>query len=165
MADNFKSDTRMIFMIFFGLIIATTLIVPIANQINAQTETVTTINQTVTAPAINATLDLAGRSLITQIEVINASNGSSTNAGMFLQTGFGTSGLRTVQLTLNDAASNFSGTSVNVSYTYEPNGFVSGGSASLMLLVLIFAALGALIFAVVILFQGDSFRNLLGRKK
>lgn len=159
---DFKSDGKMIFLMFFGLIIASTLIVPIADEIFVQTNTFNVTNETVIAPAVNATLDLAGRTLLTSLGVLNATDGAHVPGGL-LQTGFGTNGLRTVQLTLNDSASNFSGTSVNISYTFDPDGGVSGGARSLTLLILIFAALGALIFAVATLFGSGSFKNLVSR--
>lgn len=153
--DN-KSNMKMIFTIFVGAIVAATLIVAIADQVNLETSTFRVDNTTVTAPAVNATLDLVGRGLVTRIAVLNATNVTAVdNINMILQTGTGTTGLNSVQLTLNDSASEFAGKSVNVSYTYEPDGFVSNASGgAIVSLITLFAALGLLVFVIALLFTG-----------
>jgi len=153
MAD-FKTDGKTIFTIFVGAIIAATLIVAIADQVNLTTSTFRVDNVTVTAPAVNATLDLTGRELISRLGITNESQPNLTNQ-LTLQTGTGTTGLRSVQLTINDTSSNYAGVSVNVSYTYNPDGYVSDpGGRSITLLITLFAALAILIFVIVVLFQG-----------
>ncbi|KKN69652.1 hypothetical protein LCGC14_0439550 [marine sediment metagenome] len=159
---NFKGDGGMIFLMFFGLILVATLIIPIADQVFVETNTFTNTNETVTIPAVNETLDLGGRTLLTSVSVVN-STGFEVD-GMFLQTGFTNGGLRSVQLTINQTASAEAGNSGNVSYTYEPDGYVSGGTASITLLIVLFAALAGLVFVVVALFGNDSFKKLIGRK-
>lgn len=153
---NIKSDTKVIFSIFVGAIIAATLIVAIADQVTTSTSTFRVDNTTVTVPAVNTTLDLLGRGLVTRLSVLNATNGTALdNINFVLQTGTGTDGLNSVQLTLNDSASEFVGFTVNVSYTYEPSGYVSDtGGRAVTLLITLFAALAILIFVIVSLFSG-----------
>ncbi len=155
---NFKADGKMIFLIFIGAIIATTLIVSIGDQINLVTSEFTITNETVTVSAVNTTLDLTGRTLATRTSVLNASDpGASDNINLILQTGTGSNGLRTVQIVANDSASEFVGTDVNVTYTYEPNGYVSDtGGRAITLLILIFSALAILIYVIAQLFEKDT---------
>ncbi len=163
---NFTLDGKMIFTIFVGTIIAATLIATISDSIFTQTNTIAVTNNTVTAAAVNTTLDVSGRELLTTIEIYNATNVTDTLVGLggSLQTGTGTSGLLSVQLILNDTASAFAGESVNISYTANPDGFLSdGGARSIANLILIFAALAILVFTVVVIFQNENFRRLLNR--
>ena len=163
---NFTLDGKMIFTIFVGTIIAATLIATIGDSIFTQTNTIAVTNNTVTAAAVNTTLDVSGRELLTTIEIYNATNVTDSLVGLggLLQTGTATDGLLSVQLILNDTASAFAGESVNISYTANPDGFLSdGGARSIANLILIFAALAILVFTIVVIFQNENFRRLLNR--
>ena len=159
---NFQGDGRAIFKVFIGAIFALALIAVIANSISTQTTTDAAINVTVTAPEINETLDLTGRTLILGGDIINATNNTLTSLGMILQTGVGTSGLQSVQLILNDTAVGFNGTSVNVSYTYQPDGYLdNSGARSIAFVTLIFSALAIMVFVIVIFIKDGSLGNLI----
>ena len=145
---SFKTDGMTILMVFVGVIITATLIVSIADQVVGDTTTQTLLS-TLTAPAVNSTLDITGRDLVTSTSIVNASNISQTATGVTLQDAIGTSGLKTVQLTTADTGAAFAGTSVNVTYTFNPDGFINGaGARSITNLVIIFGALAILIFAI-----------------
>ncbi|KKL59488.1 hypothetical protein LCGC14_2214870 [marine sediment metagenome] len=140
--------------------------VSIGDQINLETNTFPATNVTVTVPAVNATTDITGRELITEIEIVNASSLGNNTAvvGLFLQTGTGTNGLLSVQLAANDTASGIVGVSVNTSYTYNPDGYVSdSGGRAITLLILIFAALAILVFVVVVFIKQGSMGELMRR--
>ncbi len=159
---SFKMDGKAILIVFIGAIIAVTFLQTIGDSVFAQTNTATVTNVTVTAPAINATLDLTGRTLIGTGTIVNITNESSTSNGLIIQTGIGTSGLESVQLTLNDTASGFVGTLVNVSYNYEPDGYLQESSTrSVALLIIIFGALGILIFVIIVLIKEGSLGKLI----
>jgi len=161
---NFQSDGKAIFQVFVGAIIAITFMLTIGDAIFLQTNEITIVNVTVTAPAVNATLDLTGRTLVSQTAVTEASNVSNTSSGLFLQTGTATSGLQTVQLVVNDTAAAFVGTSVNVSYIMQPDGYVSdSGARAITALILIFASLAILIFVIVVFIKNGSLGKLMGR--
>lgn len=153
---NLKGDTMTIFLIFVGLILVTTIIVPISDQVFAQSNTITVTNATVTALAINVSLDVQGRTLLTVSNVSEAINVSNVSNGMFLQTGISTTtGLESVQLFLNDTAADFVGVEINLSYTAEPDGYArDAGTRSITILITLFAALAALIYVIVVLFGG-----------
>ncbi len=162
---NFQGDGKAIFQVFIGAIIAIVIIGIVGTAIVGQTSTSSATNVTVTAPAVNATLDLNGRTLILQNDVSEASNASNTSVGLLLQTAISsTTGLQTVQLTLNDTAVAFAGASVNVSYTFDPDGYLSNsGARAIALLILIFGALGIMVFVIVVFIKEGSLGKLMGR--
>lgn len=157
-----KSDTVVFIMIFIGVIIAINFLVPISDQIALNSRTITITNNTVTAPEVNETLDLIGRELINSIEIYNASNLTPGITGAFLSTKLGSAGLLTVQLTLNDSAATFAGQDINVSYTANPDGYLSSGATrSINNLNILFGALAILILILVMLIKdGVSFGEL-----
>lgn len=160
---NFQGDGKAIFKVFIGAIITIAIISIVATSIVGQT-TIGTHSENVTAPAINGTLDLRGRSLVSQTLVAEALNVTNTSAGIFLQTATGSDGLRTVQLTLNDTAGIFAATLVNVTYTFQPDGYLSNsGARAIALLILIFGALAIMVFVVVIFIKDGSMGRLIGR--
>ncbi len=153
---NFKMDGKAFFMIFLGTIITIALLSTIGDSVFLQTNTFSVANVIVTAPAVNATLDLTGRTLIGTGTVANTTNASTNTSGVVIQTGTGTGGLQSIQLSVNQTANNFAGKSVNVSYTFQPDGYLSSGvSRSVIILVVLFGALGIFITVVVILL-GDA---------
>ena len=161
-----KTSIIFILIVFIWAVITATLIGSIANQTNLLTNTFSVSNETVTVPStVNGTLDLTGRDLVTEIEIINATNNTAGNVvpvGLSLQRGFGNSGLLTVQLFANDTASIDLGESVNISYIYNPDGYVNtvGGRAITNLIVL-FAALAIVVFIIVMMFGSEALQNLL----
>ena len=161
----FETDGKMIFMIFLGAIIATAIIAPIANQVVANTQTITVPNTTVTIPiTANGTLDLQGRALLTTITIGNSTN-NLRDEGYSLRTATSsTTGLRTVQLIANDSRFYTTGSqSISVSYTADPDGYVSeAGARAITILIVLFSALAILIFVIVMLYKG-SFGKLVGR--
>ncbi len=169
MAD-FKGDGKAIFAVFIGAIIAATLIVAIADQVNLTTNTFNVDNVTVVVPAVNATLDLTGRGLVTRVFITNTSSTNASNLinipQLTLQTGTGTNGLRSVQLFTNDSSTNDVGNSVNVSYTYEPDGYISDVSGRAVTnLILLFGALAILIFVIVIFIRDGTLGKMIRNER
>jgi hypothetical protein len=169
-----KRSFAAVLMIFIGAIIATTFIASIATQVNLETNQFTIHNDTVTVPSTaNTTLDLTGRELVTAIGIWNATESILNNAsimgsnGTDLQTGWTSGGLRTVQLITNDTAVNtgFIGKTVNVSYIYLPDGYVSdSGARSVTTLITLISALAIVVYIIVIIY-GEQLLELLGRLK
>ncbi len=174
MAFN-NNDFFVILTIFIGAIIGATFMLPIGDQVNAQTSTFNTVNLTVTAPAAgNGTLDLVGRELV-GTAILNNATSAETNESTYVITGSnftvatrtGTNGLLTVQLILNDTgeASGWASQSVNITYEYIPDGYVSdSGGRSVTRLIVLFAALALLVFVVVLLMKG-SLGEIIRKKK
>lgn len=164
---SLQSDGKAIFKVVIGALIAIAMLSVIATQVFVETNTLGVINGTVTAPAVNATLDLTGRALVGDGVVLNATNSSGadqTTLGVFVQTGTGDNGLRSVQLFVNDTGAAFAAQSVNITYTYEPDGYLPLlSSRSVANLIVIFGALGILIFVIVVFIKDGSLGKLIGR--
>lgn len=164
---SFNGDGRAIFMVFIGAIITITLMIVIGNAIVPQTTIITKTNVTVTGANVNATLDLTGRQIVTTVAIVNATNGTKTLVGLggSLQTGIGSNGLLSVQLLLNDTASAYAGQSINVSYTANPDGYISdSGGRAIARLILIFGALAIMVFVFVVFMKEGTLGKMMGRK-
>ena len=165
---SFDTDGKAIFIIFIGAIITIVLLGSIADQIFGETNTITITNVTVTAAAVNTTLDITGRDILTIIEIYNATNAtiqSYIGNGTNIQSGISTTtGLRSVQFILNDtgAGPSIAGTTVNISYTANPDGYLSdSGSRSIANLIPLFSALAILIFLLVVLIKEGTLGKLI----
>ena len=159
--DIMKSDGKMILSMFIGVIIAVALFIAIANSVSSGTVVSNTFtNQTVTAPAVNESLELNGRDLI--------GTGSSRNLTAPITVGFSireevtSTGAKSVVLHVFQNGSFHAGNVTNVTYTSVPDGAVTGSSRAIFLLVIIFGAIAIMVFTVVVLFKG-SFGKLIGR--
>lgn len=167
MANN-SGDFKALIAIFVGVIIATVLLSSISDSIFEQTNTITITNESVVVGAVNVSVGTTGRDLVGVGTVSNSTN--ATGSGLF--TGLNVidttliSGAKTISLVANDTASNLVGNTVNVSYTANPDGFISeSGARSITLLIIIFGALAALIFIIVVLIKNGSFREILSKNR
>ena len=162
------SDGKIIFGVFIGAIIAIVLISSIGDQINVVTTEGVESNLTVNSSATgNGTVSLIGRTLLVAGDIFNSTGNESGHAEVF-GTGNYTlatrtiSGSRTVVLITNDSATE-PGQQLNVTYTYEPDGYGNTSEArSITTLILIISALAILMFVVVMIWrQGGSLSQLL----
>ncbi len=160
-------DFKAIMLVFIGGIVAIVILASVADTIFPQTNTLAVINTTVTGAAVNTTLDLQGRELLTTQEIHNSTNATDNlfDEGASLQTGTGTNGLLTVQLILNDTAAAYVGRPIDVSYTFNPDGYISNsGGRSINNLIPIFAALAILVFVIVMFIKFGSMGTLIRSK-
>lgn len=165
---SFKSDGKAILIVTIGALIAIAFLATIADSIFEQTNTIAFTNVTVTSAAVNTTLDVTGRQLLTTVQIYNSSNftDSLVNSGGSLQTGAGSSGLLSVQLLLNDTASAYAGKTINISYTANPDGYLSlGSSRSIANLIIIFGSLAVLIFVIIVFIMNGSMGKLIRGEK
>ena len=160
---NVNSDGKMIFAIFIGAIITVVFLGSIADSVFLQTNTFSVSNNTVTAPAINGTLVLEGRELVSGTTPIvrNSSNIDLQNAGVFVTDGL-ISGSQTVFLSVNQSGLPNNVTSVNVTYDFQPDGYLKSPSdRSISRLIIILSALAILVFVIVVMIKFGSFGKLL----
>ena len=157
-----NTDVKVFFGIFIGVILAVVLLGSAADTVFNSTNTFNQSNLSVTAPAINGTLTLTGRSLVSGTTPIirNATNSELQSLGMDVTDGV-INGVRTVFLQVNDTAFPSNGTAVNVTYLFVPDGFVPGTGGTLLTLVVLFGSLGVLIFVVVKVIREGSMKNFL----
>ena len=160
-----NTDGKAILVAFIGILVAVTFISPIANSVDTQTSIYRVDNATYTVSStVNGTTDLTGRALITRVAITNATEPLDIPS-LTLQTGTGTNGLRSVQLLNNDTSNtDYAGKSVNVSYTYEPDGYLPiSGARSVASLIILFGALAIVVFALVSFMKDGSLKELLRR--
>lgn len=161
---NFQSDGSAILKVFIGAIIAIAFMAIIANSIFNQTNTLSQKNVTVTIPTAGETTDLGGRTLITSINVLNATDNLTISAtNVSLQSGTSsTTGLQTVQILNNNAS--FNGVTARIAYSYEPDGYLNNsGARSITLLILIFGSIAIMVFVIVVFIKDGSLGKLMGR--
>ncbi len=161
MVNSLKGDGKAIFTVFVGLIITVVFLAGFATTLVPQTTTESETNLSVTVSAINVSLAVAGRDLIAVTDINNLTDAGLESQGLNLGDGL-VSGLKTVTLTANDTATDFVGTTVNLTYSYNPDGFISiAGGRSIALLITIVSALAMVVFVVVVLIKEGSLGALI----
>jgi len=163
MAQSLQGDGKLIFTIFIGAIITVVLLASIADSVFTQVNTATGTNISFTGGAINVSVAIEGRQLLVATSVINGTNITLIRQGVILGTGT-VNGIQTVTATINDTAGDLTGSLMNATYTYNPDGFIDdGGGRNITNLIPLFSALAILVFVIVVLFKQGSFSELIGR--
>ncbi len=159
----FKSNTNMIFMMFFGAIIATVLIGPIADSIFPTANSITYVNQSFTVGANGTSTAIDGRDLVGVGVIFNATGTLINSDNVTVEDAIlNTTGLKSVIVTVNNDT--FADQTLNFSYTFNPDGFIgNSGGRAIISLVILFAALGTVVFVIVTLWRNESFQKLLGK--
>ena len=135
--------------IFVLVVVGLALFQGSAGQVGGAINSATASNTTITMPADGVVLDLEGQNYLSGFVMTNATGGEVVPATNYtIGEGVSTStGVLSVQLT--GAASTYSGTSVNVSYEYGPDGYISSsGSRGVAGIILIFFALAIAVVAL-----------------
>lgn len=157
-------------MAFVAVIVGASLLSPaISSNVAGQTTTVGVANQSITGILANATFELKGMGLdptITPI-VINASNGTApaiqlNSSGEFVFLSLvGTDGLLSLFIKKADGG-NFNNRPINVTYTYQPDGYITdvGGRAVTNLIILL-SALALSVTVMGFVFR-EQIKDLLG---
>lgn len=134
-------------MVFIGVIVGLVILASTFPTIGQTTQTVLQNNQTITFPNSGQSVVLNGQAA-SAVTVINRS-GSVVPASNYNITNYDTTtGTFRVLLTAN-AGSTFYGNSTNVSYTYEPVGYVTdSGSRSIIGLIPLLSAIAIALFVL-----------------
>ncbi len=162
MAKMKSSDGMMVMAIFIGAIIAVTFMSPIGDAVFNTRNLVTQTNETRTTAAVNATITLSGRANTTPVTVVNATSGVDWTAN-FTVTTTDSAGNLVVFLQTTQAASDAgqAAQSANLTYTYEPQGYLrDSGARGITALIVIMASLAIVIFVIVVIW-GSSLKDLL----
>lgn len=163
MAQMLKSDGKMIFMIFVGAIITIVFMNVIADSIFTQTNIATVTNKTFTTAAVDSSVTLVGRQNISTITIINATNNTlDWSANFTVDTVDSSGNLGIFLVTRNVTGVGFPTESINVTYSYEPFGYLQdSGSRSVSALILIFGALAIVVFVIVVIFKFGSLNEMM----
>lgn len=151
---NNKGNTDMIGVIiitFVAIIVGLALFNGgITSNVASTTETITISQQTLTAGAVNVSINLNGRAVEGTPVVINSTNGSDVATSNFtFANNQIVNGVLTSTMTTIDGAIHAS-QPVNLTYTYQPDGYIdSAGGRSLASLIVIFAALAIAVVSII----------------
>lgn len=141
---------------FFAIIIGVALYQGTFQSISTATNTVTYVNNSVTLPAVNSTVNLNGQAAYSVI-LINATSGAVVSSNGYTVNNYVLSnGALTTNIKVLDAGSAYASKGVNASYTSEPFGYeTNSGSRAVIGLITVFAALSIAILALMPTLRSD----------
>lgn len=149
----------MVFIMFVAALVGLTFIGLVADQVTQQTQTATVTNQPFTFPQNQSTITLTGQAAY-NVVVINASSGATYGSTNYTVTNYVGASTGTPTVTLKGLSTVLNGTAVNLSYTYEPQGFIVDNSArSITTLIVIFFAIALLVVIMVPMFREKLFEQ------
>jgi len=160
----FESDGKAIMTVFLGALICVVLLGSVADSLYPQTHEFSTANLSTTTAAVNATVTLPGRSYTGSPFVSNTSHHDCS--AQFTFTNVIDAGDHKITMkTLDTAAANgLASKLVNVTYTGQPDGYISESSSrSTAKLITLFGAIAILIFIIVVLIAQGSLGRLIRR--
>lgn len=135
---------------FIGIICALILFQTISQYVGTSAmATAGSANYTTTVPAANSSIDLLGQELVGAVTFLNGSNASHSiaAANFTVREGVDSTGVKGIILTSGD--NKFQGTSVNVLYSYYPDGYIDdAGGRGIALIIPILAALAIAVIAL-----------------
>lgn len=140
-------NTGFVFVVMaaVAILIGLAFLPSISPEIGKMTQTYTSLNTTITLPAVTATSEIpsCGQRVVTNLGVVNSSSGVAVPATNYtVSQSTGTDGYLAAKIT-TASQSAYAGRSVNVSCVYEPKGYVSesGGRAIVGLIAIAFGLL------------------------
>lgn len=146
--DKRGTSVGAIVMVFIAVIVGLALITGngIAGNVAASTKTQSSVNHSVTSGAsAGLSVELHGSDIVGTPTVINGSSGTVIlgNNFTFVQ-GIGADGQTALLMKTNAGAvtSGFAGKTINVTYTYEPDGYIKdAGARGIYDIVVVFSVL------------------------
>ena len=146
-----KTGIGILIVLFIGAIVGLVLLQTTAQETDDALTTRFLANRTITAPAAGSTTDLVGQELLSTPIVTNASGGGVVPTTNYtIAEGVSTvDGLKRIRYT-TVGPSPFASKSVNVSYTYGPEGYIEDSAGrSIFSLVIILGALALAVFLLI----------------
>lgn len=137
----------LLILLVVGIIVATILIPVIANQLTPMTTTVTYNNQTQTAPAVNATINLIGQDWQGTPKVYNYSSGADITANFTIQQSI-IGQLPQLTLKTTDKGFAYANSKINVTYISEPVGYAEGSSQAIIGLIIVLVAMALVLWTL-----------------
>jgi hypothetical protein len=158
-----KKGIGLVVMAIVLVLVGIPILQIISSGVRGTTTTYTLNNETITAPAEGASIDITGQELIEEIEV---NNGSGVGAVPATNYSFGeeisnTTGLKTISFQLLDGE--WAGLPVNLTYEFGADGYIeSSAGRNVNLLVIIFGAIAIVLSVLAVIMKSDVMR-ILGR--
>ena len=133
-------------IIIFGAVIIDDAIAPTVGEYSTLTNA---RNQSVTAAAAGSSIELLGQRGVGSLIVINASSGAVATSNFTLTEGIGSDGLLSTKLETK-AGAVYASKAVNVSYQYEPDGYMHEQSDRSIFTLIILVTIIALVAFVLV---------------
>lgn len=139
---NTKTKVGTFISVFVAIVVALAIYSGgIVENVGNMRNTYTATNDTITSPAEGEYTDITGQELIGDYDVINQSGTVIETGDVQLVERVGDQGVKTISI-FSPTNSNYTSTSVNVTYTYGPDGYAEdAGTRSVVLLIALFSAL------------------------
>ena len=171
MVKILQGDGKAIMTVFVGALIAIVFLGVIADSIFNQTNTFDVANDSLSSTNGTTLLllpELRGK-VVSDIVIYNGSDDfiiSSGNFTLFNKHINASNGVETVKINITATIADGIQTQAwNISYTFQPNGYLERSvDRSIALLIVIFGAIGILIFVLVVLIINGTLGRLLGGK-
>jgi len=133
---------------FVLIIVGMAFFLTISQTLGGVTETYTSINETFTATA-SSVQNLRGQAVTETISVTNQTSGTEIPSTLYtISNNQVVDGLLTATVTINATGEDV-GAGWNLSYGYEPEGYIGGASRSIALIIPIMFALAIVVIAIV----------------
>jgi len=159
-----QMNVGIVLTVAIGLIVALVLYATVTQIVGQAVTTATASNQTVTMSAAGSPYSLNGQAVVGTIIVTNGSNGTlipSTNYTVASNQVI--NGVLTATITPKAVAPVAGASGINLSYTYQPDGYIaSSGGRAMALLIPIMAALAIIVFALSPTFRSGVMKMLGG---
>ena len=148
--------------LFVGVIVVLSLLSgSIYPSIGTLTNTITVTNDAATFPTSTGTLVLKGQA-VSNVVVVNQTGGVTISSGNYTITNYdvSTGTLRATLKGVPGQAGTFNGTGVNISYVYEPLGYIAdSGSRGFTAILPVFLSLAVLAFVIKKIYDEGAFDN------
>ena len=145
MDNSRKVGVGFIILAIVGILVTLPLLQTVASDVQTMTATTSISNQTITIPADGGTVELLGQNVVGTPIVTNATDGVIITSGNYtIAQGSGSDGQ--IAAIYTGVGDEFAALSGNVSYGYEPDGYIggTGGGAgrAVAALIVLFACIG-----------------------
>lgn len=143
------SGIAWIIMVFVAVVVGVALLTGgISSNVSEMTSTRTITNGLYTAAAEGADLELSGKAIVGSATVTNRTDGVDFSTNFTTSSKIGSDGNKNLYLTTKSGAT-IAGKAINVTYTYQPDGYAEdGASRAIIPLIIIFFALALAVAAI-----------------
>ena len=138
-------------LVAISIIVGVILMSSVADNTAAVTQTRIATNDSVTAGAENISVTLKGQDIVGDPVILNATS-NKVVVSNFTVVSTVSNGNKILVMTTKPGAV-YAGQAVKVSYTYQPYGYVDGGSNVVIQLVVIFFAMAIMVVPLYIVLQ------------
>lgn len=137
--------------VFMAVIVGLVLIPVLAQQVGTSTDTLNSVNQSITFPANGSSTNLLGKAVVGTVSVVNGTLESVPASNFSVANNQVVDGVLTATLTSTLVTNKcvYCGEEVNITYIYQPTTYIpDAGARAIAGLVVVFFALAVLVVAL-----------------